>query len=224
MLASYNEKVAKVILQNAPKNASYTSPKIQKQILQAFSIRVKKAIREEINDAKFCIMVDEARDESKKEQMAIVLRFVDKNGFIRECFFGLVHVSDTKASTLQKAIYSVLSNYSLDIQNIRGQGYDGASNMRGERNGLQALILKDCSYAYYVHCLAHRLQLALVAAAREVIAIHQLFTKLTFIVNILGASCKRNDEFQVAQAEEIACLMSNDELENERGLNQIGTL
>ncbi|XP_062028831.1 uncharacterized protein LOC133744806 [Rosa rugosa] len=93
------------------------------QSILAFLVRVKKAIREEINDSKFCIIVDEARDESKKEQMAIVLRFVDKDGFIRERFFGLVHVSDTKASTLQKGIYSVLSNHNLDIQNIRGQGY-----------------------------------------------------------------------------------------------------
>ncbi|XP_062011181.1 uncharacterized protein LOC133727792 [Rosa rugosa] len=193
-------------------------------MLQAFSVRIKKAIWEEIDDSKFCIIVDEARDKSRKEQMAIVLRFVDKDGFIRERFFGLVHVSDTKASTLQKVIYSVLSNHNLDIQNIRGQGYDGASNMRGEWNGLQALILKDCPYAYYVHCLAHRLQLALVAASREVIPIQNFFTKLTFIVNILGASCKRNDEFQSAQAEEIAYLTSIDELETGRGLNQIGTL
>jgi hypothetical protein len=35
-----------------------------------------------IRDAKFCILVDEARDESKREQMAIILRFVDKDGFI----------------------------------------------------------------------------------------------------------------------------------------------
>ncbi|XP_061993644.1 uncharacterized protein LOC133711555 [Rosa rugosa] len=209
---------------NAPRNASYTSPKIQKQMLQAFSVRIKKVIREEINYSKFCIIVDEARDESKKEQMAVVLRFVDKDGFIRERFFGLVHVSDTKALTLQKGIYSVLSNHNLDIQNIRGQGYDGASNMRGEWNRLQALVLKDCPYAYHVHCLAHRLQLALVAASREVIPIQKFFTKLTFIVNILGASCKRNDEFQSAQAEEIAYLTSIDELETGRGLNQIGTL
>ncbi|KAK3211683.1 hypothetical protein Dsin_016389 [Dipteronia sinensis] len=39
--------------------------------------------------------------------------------------------------------------------------------MRGEWNGLQALFLKDCPYAYYVHCFAHRLQLALVAASKE---------------------------------------------------------
>ncbi|TYG89641.1 hypothetical protein ES288_A12G116100v1 [Gossypium darwinii] len=73
----------------------------------------------------------------------------------------------------------------FDIQNIRGQGYDGASNMRGEFNGLQALILNDCRYAYYVHFFAHRLQLALVAAAREVVEVHQFFKDLSDIIGTL---------------------------------------
>ena len=72
--------------------------------------------------------------------------------------------------------------------------------MRGEWNGLQALFLNDCHYAYYVHCFAHRLQLALVAASKEVIPIHNFFSDLAFIANIVGASCKHHDELQAAQA------------------------
>ena len=41
----------------------------------------QKAIRKEIGDAKFCLIVDEACDESMNEQMAIVIRFVDKDDF-----------------------------------------------------------------------------------------------------------------------------------------------
>ncbi|XP_073016439.1 uncharacterized protein [Primulina eburnea] len=189
-----------------------------------FSVRVKNLIREEIADNKYCIVIDEARDESKREQMSIVLRFVDKNGCIQERFFGLVHVSDTTALKLKNAINSYLSHYNLDVQNIRGQGYDGASNMRGEFNELQALILKDCKSAYYVHCFAHRLQLALVAAAKNVTPIHQFFDKLTFIINMVGASCKRNDELKEAHADDIAYLISINELETGRGLNQICNL
>ena len=62
----------------------HTSPQIQKEILHVISTKVKKAIREEIGDAKFCILVDKTRDESMKEQMAVVLRYVDTNGFVRE--------------------------------------------------------------------------------------------------------------------------------------------
>ena len=156
--------------------------------------------------------------------MALVLRYVDKEGCIRERFFGVIHVRDTMALTLKEAIFSTLSQHNLAIHNIRGQGYDGASNMRGEWNGLQALICHECPYAYYIHCLAHRLQLALVAASREVASVHQFFSNLVFIINIVTASNKRNDELKEAQAIEVATKIANGELETGRGLNQIGTL
>ncbi|XP_073121656.1 uncharacterized protein [Henckelia pumila] len=222
-IASYNDKVVEV-LDKAPRNASYTSPTTKKQILQVLAAKVKNVIREKIGDAKFCIIVDEARDESKKEQMSIVLRFVDKDGYVQERFFGIVHVKDTAASTLKEGIFSVLSRHTLDVQNIRGQGYDGASNMRGEWNGLKALILSQCPYAYYNHCFAHRLQLALVAASKEFIPAHHCFTKLSSIINVVGASCKRNDQLKAAHASNIAHLLNINELESGKGLNNIGSL
>ena len=69
-----------VVLENAPGNAKYTSHQVQEEILAILSRKVQRTIREEIGDSKFCIMVDEARDESKKEQMALVLRFPDTEG------------------------------------------------------------------------------------------------------------------------------------------------
>ncbi|GAV66960.1 LOW QUALITY PROTEIN: DUF4371 domain-containing protein, partial [Cephalotus follicularis] len=205
LLASYNEQVNEVVVTNVPKNAKYTSPKIQKEILHVMPTKVRSVIHDKIDDAKFCLIVGEARDESKRGQMAIVLRLLIKK-VLYERFFVLMHVRDTSASILHKEIFDVLSRNNLSIKNIRGQGYDSASNMRGEWNGL-ALILNDCPPAYYVHCLVHRLRLALVAASREIILIHQFFSNLTFIVNIIvniiTASCKRSDELQAAQASKI---------------------
>ncbi|XP_058725524.1 uncharacterized protein LOC131596802 [Vicia villosa] len=44
--------------------------------------------------------------------------------------------------------------------------YDGASNMQGKFGGLGTLIQNENSSAYYVHCFAHQLQLAIVACAK----------------------------------------------------------
>ncbi|TYI61681.1 hypothetical protein E1A91_D10G190600v1 [Gossypium mustelinum] len=154
LLALYDEKVED-ILKSAPKNASYTSSTIQKEILQIYANRVRNVIREEIGDRKFNIIMDEARDESKKEQMTIILKFADKQRQVKEQFFDIVHVKYTASLTLKNVIFNVLLQHSFDIQNFRGQGYDGASNIRGEFNVLQALILNDCRYAYSVHCFAH---------------------------------------------------------------------
>ncbi len=54
------------MLENAPKNAKYTSSEVQKEILSIVARKVQKSIREEIGTSKFCIMADEARDESKE--------------------------------------------------------------------------------------------------------------------------------------------------------------
>ncbi|XP_056692037.1 uncharacterized protein [Spinacia oleracea] len=116
------------------------------------------------------------------------------------------------------------SKHNLIIQNVRGQGYDGASNMRAEWNGLQALFLNDCPYAYYIHCFAHMLQLALVAASRDVVTVHHFFSKVTFIVNIVTSSAKRHDQLQAAHVVELERLMELDELVTGRGLNQVGTV
>ncbi|XP_023752846.2 uncharacterized protein LOC111901193 [Lactuca sativa] len=144
LLASYNDEVANVILEKAPYNSKYTSADIQKEILSIIANKVQKHIRSEVGDLYFCVMVDESRDESKKEQMAIVLRFVDVEGIIRERFLDLVHVRDTLSLTLKTNMWRQLLHYQFDVSKIRGQGYDGASNMRGEWNGLQALVLEDC--------------------------------------------------------------------------------
>ncbi|KAL7602827.1 uncharacterized protein LOC111910672 [Lactuca sativa] len=102
--------------------------------------------------------------------------------------------------------------------------YDGASNMHGEWKGLQALFLNDYPCAYYIHCMAHRLQLVLVATTREVSSVHEFFQNLSFIVNAIGASCKRQDELQATQAAGIAELLEFGEINTGKGANQIGTL
>nr|XP_017218827.1 PREDICTED: zinc finger MYM-type protein 1-like isoform X2 [Daucus carota subsp. sativus] len=224
LLASYSPEVEEIILDKAPKNAKYTSPKIKKELLHVFARKVQSLIREEIDNAKYCLIVDESRDISKREQMAIVVRFVDKNGYVRERFLDLVHVKDTTSLTLKTEICAILSHQNLSVQNIRGQGYDGASNMRGEWNGLQALFLKECPYAYYIHCLAHQLQLALVAATREVPQIHTFFQNLVFVINAVTSSCKQHDELQANQIAEIEHLKEIEEIQTGKGLNQIGTL
>jgi hypothetical protein len=121
LIASYDEEVKAVVLGNAPQNAKYTSGQIQKEILDLMASNVQKAIHNEIGDAKFCIIVDESRDESRKEQMALVVRFVDKDGFIRERFLDLIHVHDTNSTTLKQELCYVLSLHNLDVKNIRGQ-------------------------------------------------------------------------------------------------------
>jgi hypothetical protein len=96
--------------------------------------------------------------------------------------------------------------------------------MHGEWNGLQALFINDCPYAYYIHCLAHQLQLALIAAARKISDVHTFFQNLIFIINIVSVSCKRNDKLRAFQATTIEHLVNIGEIETGKGVNQVGGL
>ncbi|KAL9664524.1 hypothetical protein QQ045_019928 [Rhodiola kirilowii] len=206
-LLKVNEDYRKV-LDSGPKNATYRSPRIQKQIANILGNKVRAKIREEVGDSKFCILVDEALDVANKEQMAIILRFVDSKGLIRERFFKVINVVDTCSLTLKDQICRVLAEYDLKVEDIRGQGYDGASNMRGQFNGLQALFLKECPYAYYVHCFAHRLQLLLNAAAKGVPDVWQFFSTLVTIVNFVDSSAKRHGMLKAYREAEILELVA----------------
>ncbi|KAL7147647.1 hypothetical protein ABFS83_06G121200 [Erythranthe nasuta] len=88
-------------------------------------------------------------------------------GKIIERFIGVVHVPNTTARCLKVSLESLFTIFGLSLSRVRGQCYDGASNMQGEFNGLKSLILKENKSAFYVHCFAHQLQLALVQITKK---------------------------------------------------------
>ncbi|XP_042387908.1 uncharacterized protein LOC121980001 [Zingiber officinale] len=122
-----NEEVSKVVNQNAPGNNQMISPTIQKDLTHACASEITLSIIKDIENNVFSLMVDESRDISVKEQMIVVLRYVNKRR--------------------QDAIDALFVKHGLLLSRLRGQGYDGASNMRSEFNGLKYLILQENPYA-----------------------------------------------------------------------------
>lgn len=216
----HDEEVSKVMNSNAPSNNMLTSPRIQKDIINACAIEVKNFILTEIGGKCFSLLIDESRDSSVKEQMSIVLRFVNDQGEVIERFLGVVHVHDTSAQSLKKSIDSFFAKSDLSLSRLRGQGYDGASNMRGEFNGLKALVLKENEQAHYIHCFAHRLQLVVVATAKKNGFVASFFEYLSMIVTTVGASCKRRDELRQKQYDDFKNRIESGELYTGKGMNQ----
>ncbi|XP_020674075.2 zinc finger MYM-type protein 1-like [Dendrobium catenatum] len=219
-LAKHNEDISKVVLDNAPGNNKLISPEIQKEITEASAIEVSNVIINELKNDVFSILLDEARDISVKEQVVVALRYVDLRGCIIEHFIWIVHVGDTTAPTLKLAIEALFAKYGLSVAQLRGQGYDGASNMRGEFNGLKTLIMKENCSAYYVHCFAHQLQLALVAVAKNHVQVASFFNIVTSLLNIIGSSCKRRDMLRGKHYDKIIEQLESGGATTGRGLNQ----
>ena len=208
------------LLDNAPAREQYTSPTIQKDILNAAGTLNRRSLADEVKGRLFTIIVDESKDSSGKEQMTLVIRWVDDNGCVCEEFLDIVHVKSTSAADLYDAVIEVLERHGLSLRLCRGQGYDGASNMSGEWNGLQKLIRDGYVHAMFFHCPAHRLQLVLVAAASSVVEVALFFKTLVTGINISSGSAKRKDQFMEAAAEAREQAIADGAVETGRGLNQ----
>nr|XP_034592402.1 zinc finger MYM-type protein 1-like [Setaria viridis] len=163
---------------------------------------------------------DESSDISHKEQLALCLRYVDKLGRPCEHFIGVIHVDDTTSLSLKNAIEALLLSHGLSLTQIRGQGYDGASNMKGDIKGLKTLIMQESPSAYYIHCFAHQLQLVLVAVAKGNTDCSFFFDQVSILLNIVGVSCKRHDMLRNARLENVKKALDCGEIESGTGLHQ----
>jgi hypothetical protein len=149
---------------------------------------------------------------------------VNDEGKVMERFLGLQHIERCTAIALKEALFGMISSHKLTISKIRGQGYDGASNMRGEFNGVQKLIRDENPYAFYVHCFAHQLQLVVVAVSTSTPAIADFFNYVPLIVNTVGASCMRKNALLAKHHDVLLEKVENGEITTGRGLNQESSL
>ena len=71
-------------------------------------------------------------------------------------------MDETTAEELFHTIREKLQQCGIEFSNMRGQCYDGASNVSGIHTGLQSRIKEISSSAIYTHCYAHVLNLVIV--------------------------------------------------------------
>ncbi|XP_031256009.1 uncharacterized protein LOC116113999 [Pistacia vera] len=222
-LANYNEDIKVIALKNTPESLKLRSPEIQKDIVSAASIETINVIVQDIGDSLFSILIDEALDASMEKHMVVIFRHVDKKGQVIERFVGLEHVTST-CSSLKIVIDKLFSRLGLSLSRLRGQGYNGTSNMMGKFNLLKSLILKENECAYSIHCFAHQLHLSIVALAKNHIEVQSLFHVVANVVNIVGALRKNFDLPHEKLALIVVEEFNSDKLSSGNCLNQETTL
>ena len=92
------------------------------------------------------------------------MRFVF-DGTVKEVF-DFVEVERITGQVSALAILQWLSMHGLSPADIRGQCYDGASNMSGAVSGCKSIVQHEAPPALYFHCAAHHLNLAVVSACK----------------------------------------------------------
>ena len=77
------------------------------------------------------ILPEETPDCANLEQMPVAIRFVDANAVIREEFDQFVECNTWTTNAIKDKLLDLIRQMGLDIQDLRGQDYDGASIMSG---------------------------------------------------------------------------------------------
>ena len=142
-------------------------------MIQVLGDHILHKILISVKEAKyFSVIADEMTDSSNKEQLAVVLRYVNRaDTCIREDLVSFLECSGgISGQALSETLLAIdfLTKHGLDPTNLRGQAYDGAGNMAGRVNGTAARIISSFPLALYVHCASHCLNLAIVSSLEEV--------------------------------------------------------
>ena len=164
MIASHDDILKQHLdnIQISSRNVTYMSPLIQNEIIEIIGqdIILKNLLDESKAAKLYSIIADEVTSHNK-EQLALCARFIDKNNDVREDFIAFIHLLRITGEVIVETIVSTLQGLGLEIENVRGQGYDGTANMSSDNVGVQRRIREGSPKAVYVHCCGHCLNLVI---------------------------------------------------------------
>lgn len=194
------------VLSQWMKEREYISPTIVNEIITLMGHTILRQLLADISSSHiFSLIADEATDISRNEQLCIAIRWVDSEYNIHETALGLVQLPNTKALTLFGLIKDMLIRCSLQLSECIGQAYDGASNMSGIHNGVQALMKREAGHCLYVHCFGHCLNLCVQEVTKKCELLRNTMEFIFELVQLIKFSPKRLNLFENIRQQVALC-------------------
>ncbi|KAA3478242.1 zinc finger MYM-type protein 1-like isoform X1 [Gossypium australe] len=169
-------------IQNREIHYHYLGHKIQNEFISILADSVKSSIMI-IKEAKyFSIILDCTPDIGHQEQITLI-------------------VDDTSGLGLLNELQDVLKSLDLNVDDVRGQGYDNDSNMKRKHKGVQKRFLKTNPRALYLPCACHSLNLTLSDMAYSYIRAISFFGIIQRIYSLFSTIRFQTPQIRLALSE-----------------------
>jgi hypothetical protein len=104
-------------------------------------------------------------------------------------------LDDTIGLGLFNTLIDAMESFGLNINDIRGQGYDNSSNVKGKQQGVQKRLIDINPRALYMSCACHSLNLTLCDMAKSCGKAITFFGVIQHIYVLFSQSTKRWNVF-----------------------------
>ena len=147
------------------------------------------------------VICDGSTDLTVVEQEIVMVRYVD----LPSCqpvtkLAALVELEHANADGVYSALQTGLKHVVTDdlprTLNIVCGNFDGAAVMMGARNGVKVKLISDHPCATVVHCVAHKLELAVLDAVKEISYLGEFEATAKEVIKLYHYSPKRRRELQ----------------------------
>ena len=178
-------------LKSRPNNATYLSSTTVTSILESFGDALSKELTTRMAMVqKYSLMADESTNVNGKSVLSICVRYLQEKDVVEQ-FLGCWPLFSTKSSDIFDALIAKLHCFGLSPDKLVSVSFDGASNMSGDKGGVQRLFKNINSTVVYVHCRSHLLQLALVNACANVPEVKRVMSVLNRLYSVFSRSYVR---------------------------------
>lgn len=148
---------------------------INKKLIIPVGQSIQNCIVNEIKESKkFSIMIDSTQDISVLDQLAICVRYI-YNGIVQERLLRLIVCSNSSGIAHFNLLEKELLKLNLSLNDVIACSFDGASNMKGIYNGLQAHLINHNSNIIYTHCKCHVLNIVMTECTTNILSAEDLF-------------------------------------------------
>ena len=199
LVVSCGARELQVFVENASRNAVYTSRGAVVDFIQALGTWVEESTLKWLQKASvFSVMADECTDITAVEELSVFCHW-EEDGTLVKYFLVIVPLKKADAERKYLGLVKCIKDKHLQVGNIVGMGFNGAATSSGKKTGVQARLKKHAQHAVFVLCHCHLLQLACMQAAYSTTGIKHVYTTLTTLWKYFHYFPKRAESLKAIQ-------------------------